>query len=470
MQKGHELMAEELFIPKLGQTVEQVTLINWLIKDGDKVEQGQDVLEVETDKAVFSVEAVDSGYIHLGPFKAGDVLPVLTVVALIGKQDEKYQVKESTHSADVVPEDHPEKITPKQKPDQIEKRTADKLSSSLKQFVSPRARRMAREKNVNLNLVTPTGGNGIRVREEDVVAFLSQAPKVSPLAKVMAELSGLDLRSVTASGPRGEVTRADVEMALARRAIEKQLETATAKAPTPVLPELEVAERIPLKGVRGVIAERMGLSSRATARVTLLMEVDATALVELREKMKADFEEEWGFAPGYNDLLARTCALALRQFPYINARLNGEVIERLARINIGIAVDAEKGLYVPVIQDADKKDLRAIGSEFRQRVEEVRSGKIMPEHLTGGTFTITNLGMYEVDGFTPVINLPEAAILGVGQIAPRPVVRENKVVIRQMMTLSLAFDHRLVDGAPAARFLQHLKQQIESPEEDLLNG
>jgi pyruvate dehydrogenase E2 component (dihydrolipoamide acetyltransferase) len=278
----------------------------------------------------------------------------------------------------------------------------------------------------------------------------------------------LDLRTVTPSGPHGEITRADVEMALARRASDKIADLGVRNILP--LPDLRVKTRIPLKGVRGVSAERMGLSARTTSRVTMLMDVDATALVDLREKIKAEVENVWGFAPGYNDLLARICALTMSQFPYMNARLNGEVIEQIAEINVGIAVDAEKGLYVPVIRDADQKDLQTIGTEFRRRVEEIRTGAISPDHLSGGTFTITNLGMYDVEGFTPVINLPEAAILGVGKIIAKPAVRDNQIVIRQMMTLSLAFDHRLVDGAPAARFMQTLKNIIESPDKALIMG
>jgi pyruvate dehydrogenase E2 component (dihydrolipoamide acetyltransferase) len=280
----------------------------------------------------------------------------------------------------------------------------------------------------------------------------------------MADDAGLDLRSVSASGPRGEITRADVEYALARRSEPAKI-LSIAQLPVVPLPEMEISERQPLKGVRGAIADRMGASSRTTARVTLFMDVDATNFVILREKLKVAYETDWGFAPGYNDLLAKASACALRRFPYMNARLNGDSIERLSRINIGIAVDAEKGLYVPVIRDVDQKDLRTVGAELRQRVEEVRTSKILPEALSGGTFTITNLGIYDIDGFTPIINLPEAAILGVGYITSKPVVREEKIVIRKMLTLSLAFDHRLVDGAPAAKFLQYIKELIEIPNE-----
>ena len=457
-------MAEELFIPKFGQTVEEVTLINWLVKDGDKVEQGQEVLEVETDKAVFNVEAVDKGYIHLGPFNPGDVVPVLAVVAVIGRQDEKFEVKVPLPFEEIKPQiqtssqpSHPADI---RKP--VESSPSDHI------FVSPRARKLAAGKNVNLKLVAPTGGKGSRVREQDVINFLSSAPRINPLARSIAHQAGLDLRTVTPSGPRGEITRADVEMTLARRASDK-IADAGVRNILP-LPDLRVKTRIPLRGVRGVIAERMGLSARTTSRVTMLMDVDATVLVDLREKIKTEVENVWGFAPGYNDLLARICALTLSQFPYMNARLNGEVIEQIAEINVGIAVDADKGLYVPVIRNADQKDLQTIGTEFRRRVEEIRAGATSPDHLSGGTFTITNLGMYDVEGFTPVINLPEAAILGVGKIIAKPVVLDNQIVIRQMMTLSLAFDHRLVDGAPAARFMQTLKNIIESPDKALIMG
>ena len=180
---------------------------------------------------------------------------------------------------------------------------------------------------------------------------------------------------------------------------------------------------------------------------------------------KATVSEEWGFAPSYDDLLALVVARALREFPYMNARLSedGTAIERLPDVNMGMAVDTERGLLVPVIRNIDQKGLRAFGTEFRALVERAREGKSLPDDLQGGTFTITNLGLYDIDAFTPMINLPEAAILGVGRIRPQPVVRDGAIVIRQMWLLSLVFDHRLVDGAPAARFLQRIKQLIESP-------
>jgi pyruvate dehydrogenase E2 component (dihydrolipoamide acetyltransferase) len=443
-------MAEEFFIPKLGQTVEEVTLVKWLIADGAKVSQGQEVMEVETDKAVFPVEANAKGYIHIGPFREGQVLPVLTVVAIIGKETDKF---ETVSAAPTAGENEPETAIPAL---EITTPADRKTSAQGEVFASPRARKLAAQKNVDLGQVSPTGYGGERVVERDVQAFLAAAPKATPVAQRMAAEEGVDLRALSGSGPHGKIVKEDVARAM----------PAVTAAPVPapaILPEAEVVERIPLKGVRGIIAERMGASVHTTARVTLVMEVDATELVNARERIKARVTEEWGFAPGYNDLLAKAVAMALRKFPYMNARLAPDAIELLGHVNIGLAVDTERGLLVPVVKDADLKSLRQFGSEFRQMVDRARAGRALPDDISGGTFTITNLGMYEVDAFTPVINLPEAAILGVGRIAAKAVPLGGAIVVRQMLTLSLVFDHRLVDGAPAARFLQYIKQLIEEP-------
>ena len=451
-------MAEEFFVPKLGQTVEEVTLIKWLVQDGAKVSQGQDILEVETDKAVFPVEATASGYLHIGPYKEGDVVPVLTVVAVIGKQEERFQVKESAGAGAREAEAAPVELA---LPAAVAPAPQEAPRAEGRVFASPRARKLAEQEAVDLARVAPTGGGGVRVAERDVLAYLRALPKATPVAQRMAEEAGLDLRQVTGTGPGGKIGKEDVERALAPRLAALAAPPAPA-APVP-LPGAEVLERVPLKGVRGIIAERMAASVHTTARVTLMMEADATRFVDMRERLKARVSEEWGFAPGYNDLLAKIVAGALRKFPYMNARLAADAIERLAHVNMGMAVDTERGLLVPVIRDADRKSLRQFGTEFRRLAESARTGRVNPDDLSGGTFTITNLGMYDVDAFTPVINLPEAAILGLGRIAPKAVVRDGQIVARHMWTLSLVLDHRLVDGAPAARFLQYVKELIEEP-------
>ena len=447
-------MAEEFFIPKLGQTVEEVTLVSWLVEDGAKVSQGQPVMEVETDKAIFPVEANARGVIHIGPFKAGMVLPVLTVVAVIGKPEDKFELT-ATDSAEATPESAPaasatpEAARPAAAPAQG--------PENEKLFASPRARKLAGEKNVDLGAVPPTGYGGVRVAERDVLAFLAQAPKVTPVAQRIAAESGIDLRTVSGTGPGGRIVKEDIAR---HTQTESYIPMPAVSVPGP---QPEILERIPLKGVRSIIVERMAASVHTTARVTLVTEVDATEFVAARTRIKDKVEKDWGFAPGYNDLLARIVATALRRYSYMNARLTPDAIEILGHVNIGMAVDTERGLLVPVIRDADQKSLRQFGAEFRAMVEQARNKSLLPDNLTGGTFTITNLGMYDVDAFTPVINLPELAILGVGRIAPKPVARGEGVVVRQMLTLSLVFDHRLVDGAPAARFLQYIKQLIEEP-------
>ncbi len=422
-----------------------------------KVSQGQAVLEVETDKAVFPVEANAKGYIHLGPYKEGEVLPVLTVVAIIGKAEDRFELVGTDSASSAAPltteatEDRRQPSLPA---------VAPRAGDGGKIFASPRARRLAGEKNVDLTQVIPSGYGGVRVAERDVVSYLSQMPKITPVAQRMAAETGVDLRSVAGTGPGGRIVKDDIAGVVTSASVPP---AAVPTAPPAPLPAAEVTERIPLKGVRSIIAERMGTSVHTTARVTLLMEVDATEFVAARERLKTKVAEEWGFAPAYNDLLAKIVALGLRKFPYMNARLAADAIEILGQINIGMAVDTERGLLVPVVRDVDRKSLREFGAEVRQLVERARSGRSLPDDLSGGTFTITNLGMYDVDAFTPIINLPEAAILGVGRIAPKVVPRGGEIVIRQMWTLCLVFDHRLVDGAPAARFLQYLKQVIEEP-------
>jgi pyruvate dehydrogenase E2 component (dihydrolipoamide acetyltransferase) len=457
MPEGGELMAEEFFIPKLGQTVEEVTLVKWLVADGAKVAQGQEICEVETDKAIFPVEANAKGIFHMGPFKEGEVLPVLTVVGIIGKESDKFEVAGEKAAGEAVISERESAIS------------AEVLTTTVtpppvtpaEVFASPRAKKLAAEKGVDLSQVAPTGYGGVRAVERDVVAYLASAtmaaaPKVTPVAQKVAAAAGVDLRVVTGTGPGGKIVKEDVLRASEKPAVVSAVpQTAVA----------EVVERIPLKGVRGLIAERMGTSVHTTARVTLFMEVDATELVALRERLKAKVAEEWGFAPAYNDLMVKIVAAALGKFPYMNARLsaNADAIELLGPVNIGQAVDTERGLLVPVIRDANLKSLRQLGMEFREQADRARKGRSLLDELSGGSFTITNLGMYEVDAFTPVINLPEVAILGVGRIAPKVVPYHGEAAVRSMLTLSLVFDHRLVDGAPAARFLQYVKQVIEEP-------
>jgi pyruvate dehydrogenase E2 component (dihydrolipoamide acetyltransferase) len=266
----------------------------------------------------------------------------------------------------------------------------------------------------------------------------------------MAEENGVDLDQVAASAPGGRITRADVQAVV---------RTAT---PMPVLP----GQSVLLSPVRRITAERMAVSARTVAPVTLTTEADATELARIRATLKAELDGTGPAIPSFTDMIVRFVALALIEHPALNATFAVDALMLHEQINIGIAVDTERGLLAPVVRDAASKSLRTIAVESARLVELARAGTINTADLNGGTFTISNLGMFEIDAFTPIINLPESAVLGVGRVVARPVVvdEENETIeVRKMMALSLTFDHRVVDGAPAARFLQRVKQMIERP-------
>jgi pyruvate dehydrogenase E2 component (dihydrolipoamide acetyltransferase) len=422
-------MTTDFFIPKLEQT-EEVTIVNWLVEDGAEINEGDEIVEIETDKAVVPVPANASGYLRIGAYKAGDIVSTLTVIATIGGQDEAFAPGSDGTGSQTVP-------------------AAEPVAATAAQLDPPSAAAEA----------------------ESEAPATGPKPRATPVAQKMATDLGVDLQTVTGSGDHGKITKVDVRQAALPEKAPEPTPAPQPKAPSavaipdPSAPAEDVLERVPLKSIRGVISRRMAESVHTTARVTLVTEVDATELVILREQLKARFTEPWGFAPGYNDLLAIMVANALRQFPYMNARLStaGDAIEYVKPINIGMAVDTDRGLMVPVIRDVDKLGLQDFGSTFRELVNRARSGKSKLEDLSGGTFTITSLGIYRVEAFTPVINLPQAAILGLGRIKEKPVVKDGEIVARKILTLSLVFDHRLTDGAPAARFLDYICELIEEP-------
>lgn len=456
-------MVYQVILPKLGQTVEEGRIVEWLKAEGDQVGRGDVLFTVETDKAVLDVESTNKGYLRKILVPAGEVRPVLTVVGLMTRQPDEplEEVEAAPAEAKAEPEAAPEAAPEAETT--VKPETAAGRAGRI--FASPRARKYAREHGVAIEVVTGTGPNG-RIIERDVIAYLEAQPEATPVARNLAEHLGVDLRGVTGTGPRGRITKADVEVAAvvaAAPASAPEPELPAAPTPTPAPAPTGTLAEVPLTGVRAVIAQRMHESHMTTAPVTLTMEVDATALVALREQLKVALAETLGFNLGYNDLLIKLCAQALRAYPYVNARLDEDKIVHLDAVHIGLAIDTDRGLIVPHVSNADEKGLVEIAKDVRGLVERARTGRSSLDELSGGTFTITNLGMYDVDAFTPIINYPETAILGVGRIKPEPVVVEGEIVVRQMVWLSLTFDHRLVDGAPAARFLQHIKRLIEEP-------
>jgi pyruvate dehydrogenase E2 component (dihydrolipoamide acetyltransferase) len=417
--------------------MDEGTIVRWLRDEGDQVQAGETLYELETDKAVMEVESPISGVLSRILLPAGTTAPLGEVVALIVSPEE-------ADSGQPVEESAP---SPGRQPKERIK-------------ASPLARRLAQEHGIDLATLNGSGPGG-RIVESDVWAAVEQSPQpaavesrrviASPVARKLAQELGVDLADVKGTGPGGRIILEDVQ-----RVADGQ--RPAAPEPTPVPAEGEV---VPLSGVRRVIAERMADSARTVARVTLTTEVDATRLVDWRTTIME--QQSVDPVPSYTDMVVMLTARALREHPIMNARLEDEAIRLLRSINIGVAVDTERGLLVPVLRDADQKGVVEVARESRQLVNKTRAGKATTDELSGGTFTITNLGMYEIDAFTPLVNLPECAILGLGRIVPKQVVYRGEVAIRHMMMLSLAFDHRLTDGAPAARFLQRVKQLIEEP-------
>ena len=289
--------------------------------------------------------------------------------------------------------------------------------------------------------------------------------RISPVARKLARELDIDATSIVPSGSR--ITKADVEAAFeAQRVSTTPPSDASAEQGVPGAGEGVVSSSetgggvkvVPLTGARRTIAERMALSARTVARAALTLEADAAALIAWREELRAG-----GYGVGYSPLLTKVVARALDEFPYMNRQLVDDEIREMADINIGIATDTERGLLVPVIRETNRKGVLEIHQTFLGLVERARAGRSTLADLTGGTFTITNLGMYGIEEILPIINLPECAILGIGAIVRKPVVVRDEITIGSRFSLTLSFDHRLVDGAPAARFLQHIKHLVESP-------
>lgn len=448
-------MAKEVYIPKLGQTVEEVMIVDFLVEDGQKVVEGDEIMEVETDKAVFGIEANTGGYVHFGPFKLNDVVPILTVIAVIGKEGDTFSAQ-----PDPVAELSTEKEKTPHPPEEQEAEDvhgSDSISQGGERIcISPRAKKLAEEKNVDITKVIATGAHGNRIVEKDIQSFIQEQMKITPLAKKIAEEHQIDVSAIHPASTSGKITKEDVKAVIEKDAISAHASMSA------------ILDEHKIDGIRKIIAERMHASSQVTAPVTLVMDVDVTRLVELREIFKNETASQK--APGYNEIIAKVCALALRQFPFMNARISDQTIQQLKNINIGIAVDTERGLLVPVIKNVDQKSIYQITSEFQHDLDMIRDSRVTPELLQDGTFTITNLGSFDVRTFTPIINLPEAAILGLGKIEPRVVAIDNGVFVRKMMTVSLTFDHRLVDGAPAARFLQYIKNELETLTKELVES
>lgn len=448
-------MAELFNLPMLGQTMEEGTITKWLKAEGDYIRRGDIIAEVMTDKANLEVDATFEGYLRKVLVAEGETVPVNAPIAIVSKTpDEDISSLLSTGA----------KAEPALAAAQVETRepvrTAPVAQSTAtatteeRLFISPRARRLAQEKGVPLQALSGRGtGPQGRILERDVESvwqeLMSAKPRVTPLAEKVAAEVGVDVTAVAGSGVGGRVTKEDVLRV-------------TAPLVTPAARPAE-AQVVKLAGLRKLVAENVVKGFFSAPPVTLVAEVDMTESVRLREQLLPEVEKAYGTRLTYTDIIVKAVARALREFPMMNATLRDDQILLHPDVNVGVAVAVEDGLLVPVVKNADRKTLGEISGELRELAERARAGKSTPDDLSGGTFTITNLGAYDVDLFNPVLVPGQTGILGVGRIAEKPVIREGQVVARHLMNLCLTFDHRVLDGAPAARFLQRVKGLLESP-------
>ena len=456
----------DVAMPRLSDSMEEGTILKWLKSDGDEVKRGEELVEIETDKANMTYEADSDGALKIVA-QEGDTLPVGDTIAQIGggdggsdadgtaeQTDEESQASGSEREPGRGAEDATESVDP-----------PEEEAERVKQPEPVATEEKEREPTEEQEPEPADEGNG-RV-------------KASPIARRMAQDMGVELSSLEGSGPGGRIVKADVEAAAQNgggkaeaepeeAAAEEQPAEAEEKqdAPKPAVSgdagtgrgETEVEE---LSRLQQTIARRMAESKATAPDFVVTCEVDMEATVEFRKQLKAASGE--APAPSFNDFVVKASALALTEFPRANGAYRDGRFELYSRVNIGIAVAGQDALVVPTIFDADTKSLGRIARDAHALAERVRAGKISPPEVSSGTFSISNLGMFGIKRFTAVINPPQAAILAVGEMTPRPVVRDGEIVVRPIMELTLSCDHRILYGADAAQFLGRIRERLENP-------
>jgi len=431
-------MIEKIFLPKLGETMEEATIERWVKKEGDEVKRGEVLLEITTDKATLEVESYATGTLRKILVPEGSTAPVNAVIALVGPAEEP--IPEELLKGAGVKEEAPAGESAKgplaQAPQPAAEPAEEDLGARKKVSISPRARKLAEAHGIDWKGISGSGPGG-RIVESDVRAYIEKVKglKATPLARKVASIEGVDIAKVSGSGPGGKITRDDV--------------VAAAKA---------LAVPTELTAMRRLIAERMSLSKREIPHYYLSMDFNMEEAAAFRAKWNAKKQTKIS----YNDIIIRASALAIKDFPVMNSFWKEGSIVRRQGINIGLAVALPEGLIVPVVKNADRKSLEEIARETASLVQKARNKRLTPDQHEGGSFTVTNLGMYEVSGFAAIINPGESAILALGQIADAVVADAGAIRIQKRMTATLSLDHRVIDGAVGAAFLRAVKEYVEN--------
>jgi pyruvate dehydrogenase E2 component (dihydrolipoamide acetyltransferase) len=452
-------MIHKITLPKLGETVEVSTIDKWLKKEGDPVAVGDVLCEITTDKATLEVESYHRGTLLRIIAPTGKELPVGTLIAVIGDPGEKIPDDILAQAGEAAPAPAAAKAAKAAAKAAAAPAPAGALPAVAggRLVASPRARRAAKELGVDLARIRGTGPGG-RIVEADVLAAAKAAQdvKASPVARKAAARMGVNLASVASAAAGVKVMKEHVLRAAAAgkpglpAEARRSLGEVGAKA----------GEVVPLSAMRRIVAERMLLSKQTIPCYYLEMDADVTDLVCLRNKMNARQDAQ---KVTFNDFIVKACAAALRAFPLVNSRWVEGGIERRAEVNVGFAVALDEGLVVPVVRNVDRKSLAQVAAEAAGLVERARSKRLQPDEYQGGCLTISNLGMYGIRSFIPVANPGESTILGLGMIEDRVVFRQGSIQVRKIMTLVLAVDHRIVDGAVGAQFLEAIRDALEAP-------
>lgn len=429
----------EILLPKMGNSVEDAEIVTWFKSEGDTVQEGDPLFSIQTDKAEVECECTASGVLRKILVPAGVEVPVLTVVALVGAADEALPDSVGGAAPAAAVAAPAAQAAPAAAVPAAASAAAVTADGGAK--ASPRARKLAEEKGVDLGAVAGSGPGG-RVLSEDVEAASAVlgAVKATPVARRVAENAGVDLRGVSGTGIGGKIMKDDV----------LQAKAAPAAAPAPA----PGAQRAALTPMRRIIAQRMCESKFAAPHYYVTVEVDMLAAKQFRAGNKA-------FKASFNDLVLFAAAKALREFPQVNARWCGDAIEQVPDVNLGVAVALPTGLIVPVIRQAQLLSLEGLCAAAKSLATKAQTGKLLPDDYTGNTFTVSNLGAFGVDQFTAIINQPDSAILAVGQIKDRVVALDGGIHIRPIMKLTLSSDHRVIDGSVAAQFMGRLKALLE---------
>ena len=457
-------MAVEVIMPKAGSEMEEGEIVQWFKNEGDHVEEGEVLLEIVTDKVNMEVEAEATGTLLKILAQAGDVVPVVQTIAWIGEPGEK--IPGASESGEVAPA---ETIIEK-KVDYTPVKEVEKVDySGLR--ATPAARAYARKKGIDLSKVKGSGPKG-RIHKDDVLDYkLNSKVKISPLAERIAKIEGINTESIAGTGPNGKIMKADIMAVLhgapkVEAAPKAEVAPKAPKAPkAPNENQWGVVETVPMSPMRKVISKRMSESYFSAPTFVVNVEVDMTELLALRKKVVDAIIEETGKKATVTDFISLAVIKSLMKHPYVNASLSSDEKEMYLHhyVNLSIAVGMDSGLVVPVIKGADKMSLKELVVASKEITTKALNGKLKPDEMADSTFTISNLGMYGVKSFVPIINQPNTAILGVSATVPKPVVYNGEVTVRPIMTLTLTADHRVVDGLEGAKFMKTLKEAIENP-------